>query len=91
MSKKRDSSFQGDRFASHSPQGVGSNHESDPWQAMLEQVAARFNRQYRGEAFELPTEVEAMPIFREWAAGTLPAKIASLSGKLLHPKRTSAV
>jgi len=49
-----------------------------------------FNRQYRGEAFELPAEVEAMPIFREWAANT-PHKIASPFWKSLNPKRTSAV
>jgi len=87
MSKKRDSSFQGDRFASHSLEGVGSNHQSDSWQAMLEQVAARFDRQYRGEAFELPTEVEAMPIFREWAAGTLSAKIASPFWEIAPPQK----
>jgi len=53
-------------------------------------VAYRFNRQYRGEAFELPAEVEAMPIFREWAANTLTAKTSPF-WKSLNPKRTSAV
>jgi len=53
-------------------------------------VAERFNRQYRG-ILELPPEVEAMPIFRDWAAGTLSAKVASPLGKLLNPKRTSTV
>jgi len=59
------------------------------WQATLTQVAYRFNR-YRGEAFELPAEVEAMPIFRG-GLRTLTAKIASPFWKSLNPKRTSAV
>jgi len=87
MSKKLNSPFQGDRFASRNYQGAGVHHESDSWQAMLGQVAYRFNRQYQGEVFELPTEVEAMPIFREWAAGTLSAKIASPFWEIARPQK----
>ena len=86
MSKKRDSPSQGDHFASHRPQSAGS-HQSDKWQETLTQVAYRFNRQYRGEAFELPAEVEAMPIFREWAANTLTAKIASPFWEIAQPQK----
>lgn len=84
MSKKHDSPFQSNRFASLS-QGA-SSHQTD-WQAMLAQVAKRFNRQYRGEAFELPEEVEAMPIFREWTAGTLPGKINSSFWEIARPQK----
>lgn len=56
-------------------------------QERLSQVALRFNRQYRGEAFELPAEVEAMPIFREWAAGTLSSKIASPFWEMGPPQK----
>lgn len=86
MSKKQDSPFQGDSFSSRSPQGAGV-HQSDNWQIQLAQVAKRFNRQYQGGAFELPEEVEAMPIFREWAAGTLTAKIASPFWEIAQPQK----
>lgn len=87
MSKKRNSSLPGDPFASRSHQGASVHNQSDPWQAMLRQVAYRFNQQYQGEAFELPAEVEAMPIFRDWVAGTLSAKIVSPFWKLAQPKK----
>ena len=47
------------------------------WQEQIEAVAERFNQEYRGDAFELPEEVEAMPIFREWAGSGLAGRIAS--------------
>ncbi len=86
MSKKRDKPFQGASFASSLPQGA-STHQSNIWQTQITQVAKRFDRQYRGEAFELPEEVEAMPIFREWAAGTLTGKIASPFWEIAQPQK----
>ena len=86
MSKKHDSPFQGDRFVSHSPQAA-SSPQSDTWQAMLSRVADRFNQQYQGKAFDLPPEVEAMPIFREWAAGKLQTKIASPFWEIAQPQK----
>lgn len=53
----------------------------------IAQVAHRFNKQYQREAFELPEEVEAMPIFREWAGGTLNAKITSPFWEIAQPKK----
>ncbi|MFE4104918.1 class I SAM-dependent methyltransferase [Almyronema epifaneia] len=50
-------------------------------------VAKRFNRQYRGEAFDLPTEVEGMPIFRDWASGKLAARLSSPFWELAKPKK----
>ncbi|MDZ7956927.1 MAG: class I SAM-dependent methyltransferase [Aulosira sp. DedQUE10] len=50
---------------------------SDKWQQRIAQVTYRFNCQYQNQPFELPTEVQAMPIFRDWISGTLPGKIAS--------------
>ncbi len=75
LMSKRESWFEGEHFASRTSH-VGAG-----------QVAERFNRQYRGEAFELPTEVEAMPIFREWAAGTLSGKIASPFWEIAQPQK----
>lgn len=51
------------------------------------QIASCFNRQYKGDAFELPPEVEAMPIFREWVAGTLTTKIASPFWEIQKPQK----
>lgn len=79
---KRDSR-QGDHFKARSQ--VGSH--PDKWQATRAQIAERFNQQYRGEAFKLPPEVEAMPIFRDWAAGTLSTKIASPFWKTAQPQK----
>lgn len=50
-------------------------------------VAQRYNREYQGEAVELPPEVAAMPIAQERAAGLLPAKLASPFWQLAQPKK----
>lgn len=81
---KRDSQNQGDRFPALSSQ---FGNRPDKWQPIKAQVAERFNKQYRSEAFELPPEVEAMPIFRDWAAGTLPTKIASPFWEIAQPQK----
>jgi len=86
MSKKREKSVFGDSFASSHPQSA-SGDQLNIWQTQLGQVAERFNRQYQGKAFELPAEVEAMPIFREWIAGTLPDKIASRFWEIAQPQK----
>ncbi|HEY9887706.1 MAG TPA: hypothetical protein V6D02_04850, partial [Candidatus Obscuribacterales bacterium] len=43
----------------------------------LEAVAQRYDREYRGDAVDVPDEVEALPIFQDWVAGRLSARIAS--------------
>ncbi|WP_346289416.1 class I SAM-dependent methyltransferase [Sphaerothrix gracilis] len=50
-------------------------------------VAKRFNRQYRGEAFDLPPEVEGMPIFQDWASGKLSERLSSPFWQLAQPKK----
>ncbi|XGV96717.1 MAG: class I SAM-dependent methyltransferase [Leptolyngbya sp. BL-A-14] len=57
------------------------------WQSQIAAVAVRFNREYRGEPFDLPEEVESMPIFRERASGSLQAKLASPFWELAQPKK----
>ncbi|WP_041549730.1 class I SAM-dependent methyltransferase [Chamaesiphon minutus] len=47
------------------------------WNSQIDRVKQRFDREYKQEAFELPAEVEAMPIFREWIGHNLAAKITS--------------
>lgn len=84
MSKKQESS---------SPKGstptstAKSAFLTDKLQPLLNAVALRFNRQYLGQAFELPPEVEAMQVFHDWAAGSLEAKIASRFWEIAQPKK----
>jgi len=59
----------------------------DVWQPQVLAVAERFNHEYRGEPFELPAEVEALPIFRERASGKLQAKVASEFWQLVRPQK----
>ncbi len=51
--------------------------QSHDWSSEIDRVRQRFDREFKQEAFELPAEVEAMPIFREWISHSLAAKITS--------------
>ncbi len=53
----------------------------------LQAVAKRFDQEYRGDAFDLPAEVEEMAVFREWVAGRLTPRIASKFWELARPKK----
>ena len=81
MSKKSD------RPAAGQEQTWFAKGKSDSWQVLLSQVASRFDREYRGEAFALPEEVEAMPIFLESVAGTLQEKTVSPFWKIAKPQK----
>lgn len=56
---------------------LGEMGDRSAWSAQLMAVAQRFNQDYRREPFDLPDEVEAMPIFHDWASGQLASRIAS--------------
>jgi len=84
MAKKQASDSQG-AFSSNSYFSELSTPQD--WQTQMVAVTTRFNREYRGEAFELPEEVEAMPIFRERASGSLQAKLTSPFWELAKPKK----
>jgi SAM-dependent methyltransferase len=79
MSKKRHDQ---DTFSPVQPIG-----QPDRWQAQLAAVASRFNREYRGDSFKLPEEVEAMPIFRERVSGILQTKVASPFWQIAQPQK----
>lgn len=83
MAKKTDHSAQA--AATFSQKLPGSQVED--WQTQIAKVGDRYNREYRREAFTLPPEIEAMPIFHDWAAGTLQAKIASPFWQLIKPQK----
>jgi SAM-dependent methyltransferase len=61
--------------------------DSQQWQAQITAIAARFNREYKGEVPELPAEVEAMPIFQDWVTKALQAKLASPFWQLVQPQK----
>ena len=64
-----------------------SQASDDPWREQLSTVAQRYSREYKGESFSLPDEVEAMAIFREWTSGSLTSRIASPFWEMGKPKK----
>ncbi len=70
MSKKSERSSQ-------SSKSSASSYLSDQWHSYTSAVATRYNQEYQGEAFNLPPEVETLPIFRDRMSGTLQPKITS--------------
>ncbi len=70
-----------------SPMGDVLKSKSVPWLPMISATAERYDAEYAGKSFDLPEEVEAMPVFRDWAAGSLSARIASPFWELAKPKK----
>ncbi|AFY33463.1 class I SAM-dependent methyltransferase [Calothrix sp. PCC 7507] len=66
---------------------ISNTHYSDKWHERTAQVAYRFNQEYQNQTFELPAEVQAMPIFREWSAGILAGKIVSPFWEIAQPQK----
>lgn len=60
---------------------------SDSWQPRLTALAHRFNQEYRNEPFELPQEVEAMPIFHDRISGSLQSKTISPFWEISKPQK----
>jgi|GEM_PF-138766 len=79
MSKQADRSFT--QFSLTQPR------VSEQWQAIGNAVSSRFEQQYRGDRFEVPEEVEAMPIFGDWVSGSLAAKAASPFWEVARPQK----
>lgn len=50
-------------------------------------VAQRYDREYRGESVEVPESVEAMPVFQDWVAGRLSARVSSPFWEIAQPKK----
>jgi SAM-dependent methyltransferase len=57
------------------------------WSMEIDRVRTRFDREFKQEAFDLPAEVEAMPIFREWISHNLTTKITSPFWELAEFKK----
>ncbi|OAB56932.1 methyltransferase type 11 [Phormidium willei BDU 130791] len=58
-----------------------------PLSDRLAQLSERYNRDYRGDPFEVPAEVETLDLFPDWAAGKLQQRIASPFWDLAKPKK----
>lgn len=61
--------------------------KSAEWPPMIAAAAERFDAEYQGKSFDLPEEVEAMPVFRDWAAGSLTSRVTSPFWDLAKPKK----
>jgi SAM-dependent methyltransferase len=68
------------------PTAAGSD-----WQSLTALVAKRYNQEYQRQAVDLPPEVESMPLFHDWAAGTLQARIASPFWELIRPQKNQHI
>lgn len=66
---------------------VLNDDKSASWGEAIAATAQRFDAEYQGKSFELPEEVEAMPVFRDWAAGSLNSRIASPFWEIAKPKK----
>lgn len=64
---------------------IPTGPDKQAWPARLAAIALRYNQEYEGKSFELPSEVEAMPLFQDWAAGRLQSQIASPFWELAKP------
>ncbi|MFK8185368.1 MAG: class I SAM-dependent methyltransferase [Phormidesmis sp.] len=76
-----------DKASARSPLGDVLKPKSVPWLPMISAVAKRFDAEYEGKSFELPEEVEEMPVFRDWAAGSLTSRISSPFWEIAKPKK----
>lgn len=81
MSKSNPFAWRGE-----TPSGLPQS-STEAWQQRITAVARRFDQSYRQEPFDLPPEVEAMPIFRDWTSGALAAKVASPFWELAKPRK----
>ena len=91
MSKAKTSQASSAGQSAQSPPGSSLkdvlNPKSAPWPPMIASVAKRFDAEYQGKAFDLPEEVEAMPVFRDWAAGSLTSRVSSPFWEIAKPKK----
>ncbi|MDJ0635721.1 MAG: class I SAM-dependent methyltransferase [Xenococcaceae cyanobacterium MO_188.B29] len=76
-------------------QNSGSSYSRLPdfgedWQIAIANTTQRFEREYRQEKFDLPTEVEGLSIFDEWQLGSLQDRVASKFWELKTPKKKQA-
>jgi SAM-dependent methyltransferase len=61
--------------------------DQSPWGAQISAVAQRYDQEFSGKPFDLPTEVEEMPVFKDWIAGTLTPRISTPFWEAAKPQK----
>ncbi|MBE9028760.1 class I SAM-dependent methyltransferase [filamentous cyanobacterium LEGE 11480] len=59
----------------------------DQWQPNIQPIIDRFNKEYERQEFDVPDEVQAMPIFQDWVSGALQSKSNSPFWELVKPQK----
>ena len=87
MARKSSSAATGSPFSSIGDRLPGMAKEIEAWEAQTKAVAGRFSKEYRGDTFDVPDEVQAMPIFQDWVSGKLQQEVATPFWDLIKPKK----
>ena len=61
--------------------------DPSPWGAQLQAVAQRYNQEFAGQSFDLPQEVEEMPIFKDWVGGSLASRLSTPFWEAVKPAK----
>lgn len=61
--------------------------DPSPWGAQLQAVARRYDQEFGGKAFDLPPEVEEMPVFQDWIGGSLTPRISTPFWEAVKPRK----
>jgi len=61
--------------------------DPSPWGAALQAVAQRYNQEFSGQPFDLPQEIEEMPLFKDWVAGRLTPRISTPFWESIKPHK----
>ena len=61
--------------------------DPSPWGSTIQAVAQRYNQEFSGQPFDLPQEIEEMPLFKDWVAGRLTPRIATPFWEAVKPRK----
>jgi len=64
-----------------------STADPSPWAGQIQAVAQRYNQEFSGQPFDLPAEVEEMPMFHDWVSGALSSRIATPFWEAVQPRK----
>jgi len=57
------------------------------WPEPIRAIAHRYDQEFLGQPFDLPSEVEEMPVFKDWIGGSLTPRIATPFWQGVKPKK----
>ena len=87
MARKSSSTVSGSPFSGVGDRLPGMSKEVEAWEAQIKAVTGRFSKEYSRDEFDLPDEVQAMPIFQDWISGNLQQETATPFWELAKPKK----